>query len=35
LAKDIKEICGDVINEPVEKVAAHLARSRELYLWWD
>jgi hypothetical protein len=35
LAKSIKRICGDVINEPIGKVAAALQRSRELYLWWD
>lgn len=35
LAKNIEEICPDVINEPLPKVATNLARSRELYLWWD
>lgn len=35
LAKSIEKICGDVINEPIEKVADALARSRKLYLWWD
>jgi hypothetical protein len=35
LAKSIAKICGDVINEPIEKVAIALERSRQLYLWWD
>lgn len=35
LAKAIQAICPDVINEPLKKVAAHLEKSRELYLWWD
>ena len=35
LAKRIEKICSDVVNEPIEKVARHLATSHELYLWWD
>jgi hypothetical protein len=35
LAKAIRSICPDVINESLDKVARYLERSRELYLWWD
>jgi hypothetical protein len=35
LAKAIRKICPDVINEPIENVAKHLEQSRKLYLWWD
>jgi hypothetical protein len=35
LARAIEKICPDVINTSLDKVAAHLAKSRELYLWWD
>jgi hypothetical protein len=35
LARAIEKICPDVINTSLDKVAEHLAKSRELYLWWD
>jgi ankyrin repeat protein len=35
LAKSIEAICSDVINESIEKFAENVAKSCELYLWWD